>query len=156
MNINQDDILFIKLFRFVTNINEIAHKVQSSGFRGQGRIIHLLAQEGEPLTQRELAERAHIKPGSLSQLLERMDRQKIIARHRCSNDRRVVKVSLTAKGQSMYDQINQQRVEFEQNLTKDLTDGERQHFCQVLDRMEHSLQHYYGDQLEKGMNKHHD
>lgn len=156
MTTNQDDVLFMKLFHFVTNIGTIAHKIHSSSFRGQGRIIHLLARGKEPLTQRELAEQAHVKPGSLSQLLERMEHQQLIVRHRCPDDRRVVKVTLTNKGRLSYDRIKQQRLKFEHQMTKDLSNGERQAFCQVLDKLENSLQKYYGDQLEEGINKQHD
>lgn len=156
MNTNQDDEIFIKLFRLMTNINTVAHKVHSSGFRGQGRIIHLLARQSHPLTQRDLADQAHIKPGSLSQLLERMERQEMIVRHRCKDDRRVVKVTLTEKGRSLYDHINQQRIAFEHQLTQNLTATERQSFCQVLDEMTTRLQEYYGDQLEREEKHNHD
>lgn len=95
-----DDEVFPRLFSLIRQMHNLSKRnVKHSGmFLGRGRIIHILAMRDQPLSQRELADMANIKPGSLTEVLERLERDDLIKRERLVNDRRVIHVRLTAKG----------------------------------------------------------
>lgn len=142
---NNDDELFQGLFHLITDIHAVAQKShhQHGGFRGQGRIIHLLAGQNHPLTQRKLAALAQIQPGSLTQLLEKMERDQLIRRQRSQHDRRSIEVTLTSKGQQQYKQIIAHRVAFEKQMVSDISDEERQQFLRVISKLDQNLLKYH-------------
>lgn len=59
--------------------------------------------EGIPLTQ--LAEMAWADPGNVSGIVDRLEREGWVQRHRSSQDRRVVLIALTAQGRALLDEI---------------------------------------------------
>lgn len=64
---------------------------------GQGRILHILAKEGE-LTQRELQERLMIQAGSLSELVTKLETKGMLVREQDENDKRKVRLKITSAG----------------------------------------------------------
>lgn len=133
----KDDELFKRLFSFVARIHSVAqqHSPQRQGsFRGQGRIIFLLAKN-EGISQRQLADLAQIKPSSLTQLLERLEKDQLIDRRRDKDDRRIIRVWLTAKGKEKYANNLLHRRKYEQLLLDEVSDAEKAVFIQVLDKM---------------------
>lgn len=146
-----DDKVFSRLFGLIRQMHNLSKKnVQHSGmFLGQGRIIHILAMRDQPLSQRELADMARIKPGSLTEVLERLERDGLVKRERLANDRRVIHVRLTAKGQQVYEKILAERHEFCQHLLAGIDQKDLESFVKVLDLMERNLHHYYGERLPK-------
>lgn len=65
--------------------------------RGQGRILALLA-ENDGLSQKDLADRFRIRPASLSELLDKLERSGIVERRQNEEDRRSSHVFLTEEG----------------------------------------------------------
>ena len=65
----------------------------------QELVLRILAQEGE-MDQRVLRSELHIQPGSLSELLGKLEQKGLIARERNDDDRRRVTVRLTDAGQT--------------------------------------------------------
>ncbi len=68
-----------------------------AGNRGQGRILRLLA-ERENVTQSELLEAAGVRPGSLSEVLGRMEARGLIVRRPDEADRRRSVITVTDAG----------------------------------------------------------
>ena len=66
--------------------------------RGTRRVLRLLDLGGGSLSQRELTELMGVMPGSLSELLGKMELRGLITRIRLEEDRRKVTVSLTETG----------------------------------------------------------
>ena len=66
--------------------------------RGTRRVLRLLDLSGGSLSQRELTELMGVMPGSLSELLGKMELRGLITRIRLEEDRRKVTVSLTETG----------------------------------------------------------
>ena len=66
--------------------------------RGTRRVLRLLDLGGGSLSQRELTELMGVMPGSLSELLRKMEARGLITRIRLEEDRRKVTVSLTETG----------------------------------------------------------
>ena len=66
--------------------------------RGVRRVLKLLKLGGGSLSQRELTELMGVMPGSLSELLGKMEARGLITRVRDEEDRRKVTVTLTEAG----------------------------------------------------------
>ncbi|MGP1614597.1 MAG: MarR family winged helix-turn-helix transcriptional regulator [Pollutimonas bauzanensis] len=56
-------------------------------------------------TPAELSRQAHVDTGAMTRTLDRLEAKKFLTRHRCPDDRRVVKLELTESGQNVADQI---------------------------------------------------
>ena len=69
-----------------------------SDHRGVRRVLRLLELGDGSLSQRELTELMDVQPGSLSELLGKMEFRGLITRERDEQDRRKVTVSLTEAG----------------------------------------------------------
>lgn len=143
--------VFPKLFGLIKEMHNLSKRdVKHSGmFLGRGRIIDLLAVADHPLSQRELADLAKIKPGSVTEVLERLERDKLVKRERLENDRRVIHVRLTEKGRAAYEKMVEQRLEFGRHLLSGIPQEELGTFVNVIDQMENNLHKYYGDRLDK-------
>lgn len=147
-----DDEVFQQLFCLIGEIHHVALKkpANKASFRGQGRLIHLLAHNKD-VSQRELAGLAQVKPGSISEVLERLEKDKIVKRWRDDSDRRIVRVRLTSKGEQLYQENREARHQFESELLQTVTDDEREVFVRVIQKMRHQLAGHYGDLLpQKG------
>lgn len=132
----KNDELFKRLFSLVTRIHTVSQQraPQQGSFRGQGRIIFLLAKN-EGISQRQLADLAQIKPSSLTQLLERLEKDQLIYRQRDKDDRRIIRVWLTAKGKEKHTNNLLHRRKYEQLLLNEVSDTEKDVFIQVLGKM---------------------
>lgn len=146
-----DDQFFQQLFCLIGEIHQVAMKQPDNpaSFRGQGRIIHLLAHH-RGLSQREIANLAQIKPGSVSEVLERLAKSKMITRWRDRTDRRIVRVKLTDKGEQLYHELAEKRRQFEKKMLQNVTENEKQTFLTVITKMQGQLNRNYGDLLPKG------
>lgn len=144
------DVFFHDLFSLIGDIHLVAinNPVYQGSFRGQGRIIYLLANH-PGLAQREIANLAHIKPGSLTEVLDRLERGNLIIRKRDEKDRRIWHVSLTKEGHQTYEQLVKQRHEFEQTMLAGITHEEQEKFIQMIAKLRSKLEQNYGKLLVK-------
>lgn len=143
-----DDEVFQQLFCLIGEIHNVALKkpANKASFRGQGRLIHLLAHN-KGVSQRELASLAQVKPGSISEVLERLEKDEIVKRWRDDSDRRIVRVRLTSKGERLYQENREARHQFESELLQTVTDDEREVFVHIIQKMRQQLESHYGDLL---------
>lgn len=65
---------------------------------GQGRILRILSHEGE-MTQKQLQEMLEIQAGSISEILSKMEDNRLIERLKDHEDKRRMLVSLTQQGE---------------------------------------------------------
>jgi DNA-binding MarR family transcriptional regulator len=143
-----DEEFFKRLAGLVKDINNTIHySALPSNFRGQGRIIELIARH-EGCTQRELAGLAQIKPGSLTEVLERLERNRYVVRRRDERDRRMIRVYLTEQGRRFHVQLDKHRIAFADRLLSDVTPQEREQFIRVVAKMQTQLHKYYGEALK--------
>jgi DNA-binding MarR family transcriptional regulator len=92
--------------------------------KGQGfALIHLWHHEGIP--QRELSRAMHISPASVTNMLQRMERDGLIARKRDQEDQRVVRVFLTDKAKAMRKEAQTVFHQMEAELSSIYTDKEK-------------------------------
>jgi DNA-binding MarR family transcriptional regulator len=92
--------------------------------RGQGfALIHLWHHDGIP--QHELAQAMHISPASVTNMLQRMERDGWIARERDREDQRVVRVHLTDRAKDLRAEAQTVFHEMEAELSSVYTDEEK-------------------------------
>jgi DNA-binding MarR family transcriptional regulator len=53
----------------------------------------------------EISERVHLSQSALSRLIARLEKDGLVQRGMCAEDRRGVRVALTAKGRALYDEV---------------------------------------------------
>ncbi|MFC2099554.1 MarR family winged helix-turn-helix transcriptional regulator [Candidatus Bipolaricaulota bacterium] len=99
--------------------------------KGQGfALIHLLHHDGIP--QRELSEAMHVSPASVTNMLQRMERDGWIDRQRDGADQRVVRVFLTSKAKDLRAEARTVFRAVEDELNSIYTDAERETLKRLL------------------------
>ncbi len=71
--------------------------IRSGRSAGQGRILAILLERSS-MTQKELQEILQIQPGSISEILAKMEEKSLIRRQKSDGDRRRSVIELTATG----------------------------------------------------------
>jgi DNA-binding MarR family transcriptional regulator len=93
-----------RLRRFVAFSETAARK---AGLEPQQHQLLLAVRgfPGEAPTMRDLAERLVLKHHSTVELVDRLERRRLVRRHRSTIDRRVVRVTLTAGGANLLERL---------------------------------------------------
>ena len=106
--------------------------------RGQGfALIHLWHNDGMP--QRDLARSMHISPASVTNMLQRMERDGWIERKRDKADQRVVRVFAADKSKKLRVEAKRVFREMEDELSSIYTEEEQSTLKQLLTRL---YEHY--------------
>lgn len=113
-------------------------KSQHGLHHGQGHLLGVLMNE-DNLPQRELATRLNIRPASLTDLVEKMEREQLVSRERDKADRRIVRVVITDKGRALVQQNIKTRREVEETMFGVLSADEVATMTRVFHKMAASL-----------------
>ena len=105
------------------------HKFNLNG--SQMRI--LLVLRDEPMTQKQLTDRLRIQPGSLSEILTKVERAGLVEKHRSSTDRRNYELILTDEGRRQADWFENAQTEQADLLMQPLTDDQKDQLAALLD-----------------------
>lgn len=106
--------------------------------RGQGfALIHLLHNSGMP--QRDLARSMHISPASVTNMLQRMERDGWIERRRDESDQRIVRVFASEKGKQLRLGAHRAFQEMEDDLNSVFTAEEQASLKRLLTKL---YEHY--------------
>lgn len=99
--------------------------------RGQGfALVHLWHHDRIP--QRELSRAMHISPASVTNMLQRMERDGWITRERDESDQRIVRVSLTDKAKKLRSEARKVFHEMEAELSSIYTEEEKETLHRLL------------------------
>lgn len=105
------------------------------GRSGKAPILCLLAKNGGQMTQQELGTRFDLRPGSLSEVLSKLEAAGLIVRARSEQDRRVLIVSLTEEGRARAAEDQAARTEFRARAFATLTAEEQGQLIGMLDKI---------------------
>lgn len=105
------------------------------GRSGRAPIICLLAKNGGTMSQQELGSRFDLKPGSLSEVLAKLEAAGLIERTRNPDDRRQLFIHLTEEGSAEAACEQRNRIEFRRRAFSCLTDEEQARLLEMLDRV---------------------
>jgi DNA-binding MarR family transcriptional regulator len=110
----------------------------------QTQVLAWQAYEGIALSQAELAERMNIEPPTLVSVLDRMERDGLLVREACPNDRRKNLIRLLPKAEAVWKTIVGCAERVRERAVSDLTDEEVETLHQLLGRVQANLQQKAG------------
>lgn len=105
------------------------------GRSGQIPILCMLDRCGGLLSQQELGSRFELKPGSLSEILSKMEAAGLIERTRDTKDRRQLFVRLTQAGQEHAKREHDKRDAFRRVAFSALTVQEQEQLAEMLEKI---------------------
>lgn len=85
--------------KLIWNLRDIGHTMRqiSEGKGSQKRILILLKETGG-MTQKELTERLGVQPGSVSEVIGKLEASGLVTRSQSEKDRRTMDICLTEEG----------------------------------------------------------
>lgn len=99
-----------------------------------------------PITQKKLAEQMQLTPGSITQLVEQLERLGFVTRTTSTSDRRVTHVAITEAGTAEVERIKAQKEELFKNVYQDMTLDEVRTMARVQEKMITYLKERAGEQ----------
>ncbi len=101
---------------------------------GQQRILSLLSERGG-LTQRELQDMLGVQPGSLSEILSKVEAGGYIRRRQNERDRRQINLELTEDGENAAQSFREGHSQMMVEMFSALSEEEKQQLSQLLGKM---------------------
>ena len=98
--------------------------------RSAFRVLSFLLDRG-PMRVGDLAESLGIRPASLSEQLDRMEKYGLIEKKKDEADLRAIRIILTDKGRAAHGRTSLYREERRRKLEAVLTEEERRHFIEI-------------------------
>ncbi|MBR0461772.1 MAG: MarR family transcriptional regulator [Erysipelotrichaceae bacterium] len=95
---------------------------------GQERILRKLA-EG-PVNQKDLQEELFVRPGSISEIVSKLEEKGLLSRNKTADDARAVSLELTEKGRERLNALEE-----EMDLFSSITDEEKETLKDILTRL---------------------
>lgn len=105
------------------------------GRSGQAPVLCMLDRRGGRLSQQELGSLFELKPGSLSEILSKMETAGLIERERDLKDRRQLSVKLTDEGTEMARREHEKRESFRRRAFTALTREEQEQLAEMLEKI---------------------
>ena len=133
--VNEDDRL---AKRILNNLGFCGHYMHfhGGGVSGKAPIICLLAkQPGGEMSQQELGMHFDLKPGSLSEILSKLEVNSLIERSRNPKDRRQLTIRLTEIGWEKARIDQAARIRFREQAFSALTHDEREQLAEMLEKI---------------------
>lgn len=132
-----DDPVIARATRILSNLGFCGHYLHfhRGGRSGRAPILCLLEKNGGTLSQQELGLFFELKPGSLSEILSKMEAAGLISRARDHQDRRQLKVTLTEAGAAAARMETEIRQRFRSSAFSNLTPEEQETLADLLDRV---------------------
>ncbi|BFH62827.1 MarR family winged helix-turn-helix transcriptional regulator [Paenibacillus azoreducens] len=100
--------------------------------------LFFIGQE-KNISQKELAQKMNANESSIARLLERMEKDDLCVRTRDTSDRRIIRISLTPKGEQLRSELLPLGQDFHEDATKDISPAELEIFKNVLEKMVSNL-----------------
>ena len=100
----------------------------------QNRILLTLHREG-PMTQKALMCKMQIQPGSLSEVLSKVEGSGLVERSRCEDDRRNFEIRLTDEGVKQAEAFERDREDMARLLFETLSETEKETLYGMLNQL---------------------
>lgn len=107
----------------------------SGGRSGRAAIICMIAKNGGQMSQQELGAFFELKPGSLSEILAKIENAGLIERTRNPEDRRQLTIRLTEKGSAEAQREQEGRNRFRRQAFSCLSVDEQENLLDMLEKI---------------------
>jgi DNA-binding MarR family transcriptional regulator len=114
---------------------------------GRSSLLHTLYLAGRPLTHGEVRSELEITQGSVTFLVDGLEREGLVSRTTDAQDRRVVYVELTPKGEEVCRNITPAVVSLIDRLCSKFTEAEKAQFLDMLYRFLHAAHEEYSPEI---------
>lgn len=108
-------------------------------YPGQVPILGFL-KEHDGYSPKELAERMHVKPPTVTVTVQRLEKAGMVFRRQDEKDQRVTRIYLSPKGHEVMEKAEKAVKEYEKLLFEDFSEAElclmRRFFLQIIDNIE--------------------
>jgi MarR family transcriptional regulator, organic hydroperoxide resistance regulator len=95
-----------------------------------------LLSKNEGMKQAELARFAGVRPSSISEVVDRLERHGLIERRRDNSDHRVFRLYLTEKGREQNERNHSSWLGFVGDLMSPLSDDEKAEYLNILKKLD--------------------
>ena len=123
----------VELMRQMRRCNHLLYHKFSLNF-SQNRILSLINREGS-MTQKALMCKMQIQPGSLSEVLSKVEGAGLVERRRCEDDRRNCEIRLTEEGVKQAEAFERDRQDMAQLLLEPLSPQEKETLMDILTKL---------------------
>lgn len=122
--------------QLIIHLRDISHTMRNL-YEGKGsqKQILIVLHEMEPITQRKLTQRLGIQPGSVSEVLSKLESAGLILRTPSERDHRTMDISLTPQGKTVAQEAAQQRKKRHDEMFSCLTTAEKTHLLELLEKV---------------------
>ena len=105
----------------------------------QYNVLRILRGEGKPMPSLEIAERLIQVVPAITGLIDRLEKQGLVVRRRCTEDRRVVYVEITEKALEILKQTDEPLTALHKRLLGHMTRTELKTLSHLLEKARESL-----------------
>ena len=129
------DRLVRELFRTWHGLRPSGHDRPDMELMGQKQIMHVLAQNEDPVTPGALADACHVTSARIARALKQLEAQGLIVRTEDPEDGRRTLVSLTEKGQDFVAERKKRIGETMKEFCKELGAEDTQELLRIMRRV---------------------
>ena len=108
--------------------------------QSQYNVLRILRGEGKPMPCLEIGDRMIQVVPAMTGLLDRLEKQGLVQRERCTEDRRVVYVELTEAARGLLERMDNPVMELHKQLIGHLTQAELKELSRLLEKARVSVQ----------------
>lgn len=145
--------------QIIIKLRNLSHVMRSlyEGKGSQKRILIVLDEIGDSITQHELTQRLGIKPGSASEVISKLESAGYITRRVSAADKRTVDIELTQAGKACAKQAKEQRIHRHEEMFSCLTKDEKKELLCLLEKVDRDWETRYrkDEHLFAGHGHHH-
>lgn len=105
----------------------------------QYNVLRILRGEGKPLPSLEIAQRMVQVVPAITGLIDRLEKQQLVSRKRCAEDRRIVYIELTNKAVKLLKKIDKPDIELHHQLIGHLSRKELKELSRLLVKARESV-----------------
>ena len=105
----------------------------------QYNVLRILRGEGTLLPSLEIADRMIQVVPAITGLIDRLEKQELVRRHRCDKDRRVIYIELTDKGRELLALLDQPVMHLHREVIGHLTADELRELSRLLEKARERL-----------------
>ena len=103
-------------------------------------LFYILPQDGSPLIFNEISNLWKISKSSLSDIINKYEKQGLIKKCSCSEDKRSVYISLKPEALHIVKKLKKMESEFLYSMLNDFDENEKQVFAQYIDKVLNNIE----------------
>ncbi|MEN2465410.1 MarR family transcriptional regulator [Ornithinibacillus sp. FSL M8-0202] len=124
---------FVVLMKASKSLQEvIKHDISNHGMRTSDfEILEALYHKGR-LTVKEVSDAVLINTGSITYVIDKLEKKGLLERSHCKDDRRVVYIHITDEGKKLMDEVFPQHQQVIESLFEGISDEDKETLISVL------------------------